>query len=182
MKINTVIILFFTALVFTTQVYGDIPKTEKQIDALTTEYYDDYQPKGVKRVDKHIKEYARHIDNYAEFYGIDQELIITIIHFESRFDQTAIGDHGTAFGSMQCRGQCRRKCASECYGLDIFSIQGGVCYGSCWLNKGATETCKTIEDGLNAYCYGECKTNYPSVQRKVNKRLKMWNWLKGLFR
>jgi hypothetical protein len=144
----------------------------KYIDAVSKNYPENH---FIKNPDNK-KRYVQIIRAESMKYGYDPALIVSMIHLESKFVPTSIGDGGTSHGNMQVKKQGIFKCKCK---KTIYTIEGGVKCGTCWLDEGE-RWCKSFKKGLNAYVHGQCSTKNTKDLRKVQIRIDLAKKLRNI--
>ncbi|RMF94318.1 MAG: lytic transglycosylase domain-containing protein [Candidatus Schekmanbacteria bacterium] len=102
----------------------DNPLRKSFVNSRKAEYYS--SKRKVQR-DYNEEKFSGIIDDVAEKYGIDRDLIITIIECESGFDPYAVSEKG-AVGLMQLMPETAKRFGVEDRFNPKDNIQGGVAY------------------------------------------------------
>lgn len=113
--------------------------------------------------------YAENIVTVSDVYGVPPLLTTEIIFHESSFDEKAIGARGE-LGLMQVA-----KANVGKYGCDMSSSGGQIACGAKML-RDAFDVCGSWYGALTRYATtkGLCASPEPTVQSKVNLRLRDW--------
>lgn len=113
--------------------------------------------------------YAENIVTVSDVYGVPPLLTTEIIFHESSFDEKAIGARGE-LGLMQVA-----KANVGKYGCEMSSSGGQIACGAKML-RDAFDVCGSWYGALTRYATtkGLCSSPEPTVQSKVNLRLRDW--------
>lgn len=114
-------------------------------------------------------QYAENIVTVSEAWGVPPLLTTEIIFHESSFDEKAIGARGE-LGLMQiAKGNVKH------YQCSMDTAQAQMICGTKMLRE-AFDLCGSWHGALTRYATtkGECSSAEPTVQSKVNMRLRAW--------
>lgn len=146
--------------------------TPEEIDTAIQHILEKEPGHHMRRDDAARMELAEKIVEVGEELGIPPMLVLTIVFRESDFDEKAVGKLGE-LGLMQVAKMHVRN--REC---DMSNAIGQMTCGSGML-KEAFDLCHTWKGALTRYATksGQCKSDDPWVQSKINLRLRDWQKL-----
>lgn len=153
MRIRFPAIVVMTAMIFSMTSKDDVETVDFEFDTLQI---------------PEIESNCDFIDEIAEMYGIDDDIIRAVIEIESHGDANAIGDNGNSFGLMQIQPQWHRERIDRLNVTDLLNPYQNVLVGTDILAE-LYKTYGSWERALTAYNAGDPDADTDYAERVLQE-------------
>ena len=96
-----------------------------------------------------------HIFKVCEEYGVRPEIVVAIVHRESNFKASSVGDYGTSYGLMQVRPKYHTPRMKKLKCTDLLNAKQNITVGVDYLAELMRNNGYNIEKALIAYNAGQ---------------------------